>query len=129
MPWGDVLAPTDVVRDMFDLATHIYDRGWMGDGKAPRREFLDSLRRGLYAEQIKAKPKKRLNKKDLEIQIQSGAEKCVFVIYAKIDHAWIYVHAYFNPASANMENSSIQISEDGWITHPKYPKLKMGAYR
>jgi len=129
MPWGDSLAPTDVIKDLFDLASKLYDQGWLGDKRIPRREFLDHLRKSMYAEQIKAKPKKRINKTELAAQMASGADKCVFVIYAKIDHAWIYIHAYFNPASANLENPSIQISEDGWITHPGFPNLKMGVYR
>lgn len=129
MPWEDKLAPTDVIRDLFDLATQLHDNGWLGDKKVPRREFLENLRKNLYAEQVKAKPKHRIGKKEILAQLQTGAEKCVFVIYAKIDHAWIYVHAYFNPAAANMENSAIQISEDGWIHHPRYPLLKMGVYR
>lgn len=129
MPWGDSLAPTDVIKDLFDLASKLYDEGWLGDKRIPRREFLDNLRKSMYAEQIKAKPKKRINKTELAEQIVFGADKSVFVIYAKIDHAWIYIHAYFNPASANLENTSIQISEDGWITHPSFQNLKMGVYR
>ncbi len=126
----DSLRGTDVVKDLFELISRQYDDGWIPkDSKEPRAKYLEHVRKELYRQQIKAKPKKRLNKVEILEQVNKGSPKCVFAIFATVSSMQIYMHAYFNAAAANMESQDILIDDDGWIFHPEYPYLKMGVYQ
>lgn len=125
----DRLLGTDVVGDMFDSVYEQYRDGWIPKTSGPDKQVLEHIRSELYKHQVRAAPKKRMDREMVRHGMKHGFHKCVFVLFAKTGTMWVYVKAYFNPAAANLENKDIVVQPDGWITHPKYANLRMGVYQ
>lgn len=125
----DKLIGVDVVRDMFDLAVKQVNDGWIPSPESEREIFLDHLRKEIYKKQQGAKTKKRLNRAQIQEKIKNGSMKgCVFSFYGSVSSTWVHVKSCFSPAAANFYSREISVQEDGWVTHKRYPLLKMGIY-